>query len=513
MRHTTSILLIGLSLSLSAQFNPQAGKMTEKFFPDKQIDIPTPAFQKDKGFTNYSELMAFLDEQVKAHEGVISYSFIGESQKGKPIPLVRINTGDDKGKLKIWLQGGLHGNEPASTEGILYLIHQLLNDPSHKEYLEAFSFGIIPMANIDGYEKQNRYAAKRLDLNRDQTKFTAPESRYLKKAFSDFEADIALDFHEYRPFRRDYMRLGDWGVNCPYDVMFLYSGNLNVPEELRNYTRMNFVAAAEAAMDEEGYTHHNYFSSAKYFGEIQLNEGSVNSRSSATSYALSNCISTLVEVRGVGLGRTSYKRRTHITYSVARAYLEFAVNHQAEVSAMLSSSRSTNLSEVVVESEREKRGTMVSMIDNYEYEIIEMGFMVNDSWKSTAIFTRPAPRAYLILPGHELLIERLKLLGLEVEKLEDEKTLKVQSFQVVEYFRDVKVYEGVHRQQVQTELLEKDVKLPKGTSIVYMDQARRGLAAEVLEPEATNSFVSFSVLPTKMGDELPVYRLLSDKDL
>ena len=31
-----------------------------------------------------------------------------------------------------------------------------------------------------------------------------PESNYLKKAFSNFGAEVAIDFHEYRPFRKEY---------------------------------------------------------------------------------------------------------------------------------------------------------------------------------------------------------------------------------------------------------------------------------------------------------------------
>ena len=42
------------------------------------------------------------------------------------------------------------------------------------------------MANIDGYESHDRYAANGLDLNRDQTKLMAKESVSLKQAFSDF---------------------------------------------------------------------------------------------------------------------------------------------------------------------------------------------------------------------------------------------------------------------------------------------------------------------------------------
>ena len=46
--------------------------------------------------------------------------------------------------------------------------------------------------------------------------------------------DVSVDFHEYTPFRKDYAKLGTFGIANIYDVMFLYSGNLvangsNVP--------------------------------------------------------------------------------------------------------------------------------------------------------------------------------------------------------------------------------------------------------------------------------------------
>lgn len=513
MRSRITITLLLAFLSVQAQFNPQPKEITEKFFPEMEMDIPTPAFQKEKGFTKYTEMMSFLNSLVSQYPDLISYRFIGESQKGKQIPMVSITKGEKGDKLKFWMQGGLHGNEPASTEGILYFIYQLLNAPDHEKYLSAFEFGIIPMANIDGYEKQDRYAANGLDLNRDQTKFTAPESVFLKQAFSDFQADIAMDFHEYRPFRRDYMQLGEWGVNSPYDVMFLYSGNLNVPMALRKYTKENFVSAAANKMEAEGFTHHDYFSASKYYGETQLNEGSVNTRSSATSYALSNCISTLVEVRGVALGRTSFKRRTYITYSVGMAYLTYAFNNDKEVRKVLQQAAQDADRDIVVTSEKIKRGDSIPMIDNYAHEMTSVDLVVNDSWLSIPEMTRKRPQAYLILPGNEELTKRLGLLGIEVKDLDAARQVSVEAYTVTDYFRDVREYEGVHRQKIKTSVDVKEVNIPKGTSIVYLNQARANLAVEVLEPEALNSFVSFSVLPTGLGEELPVYRYMSDEDL
>lgn len=510
----TRLTLISLVFVICAfAQNPQSKKATEKWFPEKEIEMKTPAFNKDKGFTNYEELIAFLDALVKNHPEKISYSFIGKSQKGKDIPLVKMTSGNANGKLKFWIQAGLHGNEPASTEGILYLMTELLSNAENAGLLQNIELAIVPMANIDGYEKQDRYAANGLDLNRDQTKFTAPESVVLKQAFSAFNADVAMDFHEYRPYRRDYMKLGDWGINSPYDVMFLYSGNQNVPRDLRVYTKENFVQTAKDKMTELGFRNHDYFSSGKYYGEIQLNRGSLNSRSSATSYALANCISTLVEVRGVGIGRTSFKRRCFITYSVALSYLNFANQNKDEVLTMIQKVRGKNGAEVVVLSEKDKTAETVEMLDNYSNEMLNMEFVVNDAWASQATLSRVRPKAYLILPGNEKAIENLKILGLEIETLSGQQTLNVEAFTVSEYFKDALVYEGVHRQEVTTQVSAKKIDFPAGTSIVYLEQDKGNIAAEVLEPEGENSFVSFNVLSTSLEAELPVYRYMQQNKI
>ena len=76
-------LLVFLNLivfPIYGQFNPQNDEITKKFFPDSVLEIHTPAFSK-KGFTNYDDMMLYLNKLVAEHPNEISLSFIGESQK------------------------------------------------------------------------------------------------------------------------------------------------------------------------------------------------------------------------------------------------------------------------------------------------------------------------------------------------------------------------------------------------------------------------------------------------
>jgi hypothetical protein len=41
-----------------------------------------------------------------------------------------------------------------------------------------------------------------------------------------------------------------------------------------------------------------------------------------------------------------------------------------------------------------------------------------------------------------------------------------------------------------------------------MNQSNANMAMEVLEPEVKNSFITFEVIKTEQGAELPIYRLV-----
>ncbi|NJN50255.1 MAG: hypothetical protein HC798_03605 [Polaribacter sp.] len=237
------------------------------------------------------------------------------------------------------MQGGLHGDELGSTEGMLYLAKKILADENYNKLLDDIELAIIPMANIDGYLKENRYSKNGLDLNRDQTKLMAPETLVLKKALVNFNPEVVIDFHEYRPYRRDYAMIGDFGVTGYHDVMFLYSGNYNIPRNIRDITNNVFVANARNELDGYQLTTYPYYTSDDYKGNVVFNQGSISSRSSATNNALSNTISILVEVRGVGLGKKSYNRRVFSTFITAISFLKTAIENKLKIKEELSKSQ------------------------------------------------------------------------------------------------------------------------------------------------------------------------------
>ncbi len=507
MKRFNRLLWLVPAFLLMSQFNPQSTRITEKFFPEKE-DLPevTPALKKTKGFTNYEELTAFLKDLCARFPEKISLSYIGNTKKGLAIPLVQLKSKATGPKVKVWMQGGLHGDEPASTEALLYLVHQLLHDPAQTALLDKIDLAVLPMANIDGYLKQTRNNAENLDLNRDQTKLMAAESALYKQAFAAFQPQVALDFHEYRPYRRDFAKMSSFGVTSAYDVMFLYSGNLNVPASLRQFTQEVFLEPTRALLSQHQLTHHDYVSTDTYQGEIHFNQGSNNARSSATNFALQNTVSTLVEVRGVGIGRTSFKRRIFTGYLIAKSYLDIAAAQAAAVHQAIATANSSS-EPVTVTSKKHIYVGPLEFIDLEKTERIQLDVTLRDAWQSKATLTRPRPAAYLIESNQTELIAKIKAYGLQVEQLTADKSYEIDQFTVQNYERMVQKYEKMNQQEVSTSSIKISKNFPAGTYYIPVNQRAANILFELLEPEAPNSFVSFGVLATQAGAVLPIYRV------
>lgn len=80
------------------------------------------------------------------------------SEEGKTFPYVYLSTspnasaaGYDTGKLKVWIQGSVHGNEPAGDEATLALLGAMnANATWAATFLEAMDIIVLPRYNPDG---------------------------------------------------------------------------------------------------------------------------------------------------------------------------------------------------------------------------------------------------------------------------------------------------------------------------------------------------------------------------
>jgi predicted deacylase len=154
------------------------------------------------GTTRYAPMVARLhalldyDQAQGAHR--MALTSIGQSVEGRQICMVTLHGGPKK----IFFLCRQHGHEPASTEGALAFLDQLLHAAPGSALdgeLQQVTVYIVPMANPDGAEAFRRHNAHNVDLNRDWIAQTQPETRAWVRAIKAIHPDLFADQHELYP--------------------------------------------------------------------------------------------------------------------------------------------------------------------------------------------------------------------------------------------------------------------------------------------------------------------------
>lgn len=110
-----------------------------------------------------------------------------------------IEFGNGPKKILMWSQ--MHGNESTTTKAVLDLLEFIVtdqNDDFKNSVMELCTLKIILVLNPDGLNNYTRVNAKEVDLNRDASNLTQPESKILRRVFEDFEPEYGFNLHDQR---------------------------------------------------------------------------------------------------------------------------------------------------------------------------------------------------------------------------------------------------------------------------------------------------------------------------
>lgn len=507
MKSILTILALSIAVTAAGQ---QTKKVTERWFPEPQgVVIDVPGLSKKSGVTSYKEMTQYIVNLAAEHPDMISLDVMGQTQKGREIYLVTVKKNDGNAdKLRIFLTGRIHGDEPSGTEALLWLTHELAKNPDVGYLLDKIDFYIMPMINVDGAEAFERRTANKIDPNRDQSKLDTPEAVAYHKAANLVKQDIAVDFHEYQPVKSLYSHLYQSSlVGVPWDIMFLYSGNPNVPAAIRNTVDDLFIPALENVMTDNGLTWYTYFSPVDDPKGLTLNIGGSSPRSTSNAMALRNSISLLMETRGIGLGSTSMLRRVWSAYLGALTVAKTAYDNEDLVRNVISEAIADR-SDIAVKFSPKKIDSMpIRFLDVVKGDTINIAMRASLGNDQTVTMTRPLPDFYYVLPSEQKALDVLTNMGIETAVLDEPTTVEAQYYTVTKSVTSNEDVGGVLPVGVTTKMDSKQVTFPVGTIIVPTDQRNVRSATVLLEPESSNGFVNFRVVDSAVGQELPIYRV------
>ncbi len=115
-------------------------------------------------------------------------------------------------KNRVLIEGGLHGNELATTEFVEWLSQRLARGegPLVKFVKSGVQFDFLPSANPDGVAQQQRSNGRGVNLNRNfavlwgmsrenpgSSSFSEPETKALRRLFKNRTYTLAVDVHGY----------------------------------------------------------------------------------------------------------------------------------------------------------------------------------------------------------------------------------------------------------------------------------------------------------------------------
>ena len=151
--------------------------------------------------TSYAQMTMEL-HAAATQSPCVSLASLGQSARGrKDLWLVRI--ADPKvppqSTVRIMVLCRQHGDEPASTEAALKLIHGLTagHDPRLQSDLKQVSLYLVPMVNPDGADAMTRRNGAGADLNRDWGVFSQPETKAVAQAARLIRPQIIVDAHNW----------------------------------------------------------------------------------------------------------------------------------------------------------------------------------------------------------------------------------------------------------------------------------------------------------------------------
>ncbi len=167
--------------------------------------------------SRYEDVVAFLNALAEAAPQTIHLTTFGKTVEGRSLPLAVVGapaaTADAvrrTGKLRVYIQGNIHGGEVEGKESAQILLRDLA-EGKHADWLRSVVLLMAPIYNADGNERigpKNRGAqngpiegsgqrpnAQDYDLNRDHVKLDSPEARALVKLWNEYDPQVGIDLH------------------------------------------------------------------------------------------------------------------------------------------------------------------------------------------------------------------------------------------------------------------------------------------------------------------------------
>ena len=507
------------------------------FLYAQEAESPLTAAERSdfRETTRYDEVLSFLTEVTGRHPDMHLTS-MGTSSEGRSIPLVVVGRVDDgspesvraSGKTRIYVQGGIHAGEISGKEALLVLLRELAGG-EHRHWADSVVLLIAPLYNPDGNERVSptnrrgqhgpvegmgqRANAMGLDLNRDQMKLDAPESRALVRLYTEYDPHLSVDLHTTN------------GSHHGYHLTYAPPLTPSTPPEIDEFLRDSWLPYVTRGVKEQtGWDMYFYGGARPARGDQEAGWFTFSHQPRYVSNYIG--LRSRFGILGEVYSYASFEERIQASYWFTEEILEFAHRNSAEIQQRTAraDSRSivgdslgvravvqrsdepvTILMGDVIEEENPVSGQRMLLRTDTQTptEMYEFGTFRPTEWETV-------PPAYFIPPELEQVAELLSAHGVKTIMVHQAPAgVEVESFQIDSVSTSEREYQGHQAQEVWGSYGQPRAgALAPGTLMVPMDQPLARVAFTLLEPRSDDGLVAWGLISDLIGQgqEYPILR-------
>ena len=507
------LTLLSSAVPAQAQFDPSKVWVEPPAiaarFPDPPVSYATPGFRAGRtDFASHAEVLAFLDELARQSPHV-RIEHLGPSQQGRDMPLVLLADQGrfDPARPTVMVIGQQHGNEPAGGEAVLALAQQFASGPQ-AALLQKVNLVLVPRANPDGAERFTRVTANGIDVNRDHLLLRTPEARLLAAATLRYRPQVVLDLHEFTVGGR---WIDKFGSAMKYDALLQPATVGNLDPLIAATAQRDYVDAVQAAFTQAGLQGFVYHTTSGGKGEDRtVSMGGVQPDTGRNVSALHQAVSLLLEVRGVGLGRAHFARRVHTQVLAATTVIETAARQGPALLGLTTqagqrASAAACHGDLVVEAWQTPTRQRLEFLDARTGE----DKAVDVDWRSADTLrianARPRPCGYLLAASEGQAVQRLQMLGVRVERIDNAAPWSVERYEILSQTDGQRqdgrgvIADGEAIRAFKVRPRTGRAVMPPGSFYVSLAQPLSPLISAALEPDSQNSYAANHLL--EIGDD------------
>lgn len=495
-----SLVLILFSLQLMAQNN------------DKYL---TP-YEKGNGnqTATYAETIAYFKMLDNSFE-TIQMVPMGLTDSGEPLHIVIFDPQKNfdfkaihKNRAVLLLNNGIHPGEPDGIDATMMLYRDLatgkLKAPDNTVIVN------IPIYNIGGALNRNSHTranqngpesygfrgnARNYDLNRDFLKSDTKNSRSFAEIFQKVNPDVFIDNHVSN------------GADYQYTFTYIATHHQKLGGELGPYFKNDMLPAILADMKKHGTEATPYVNIHDQKPDGGFEQFMDYPRYSTGYASMFNTIGSMPETHML----KDYAPRVKVTYDYMVASIVYIEKNYKKIKQL----RADNLKNY----QPGMKYTLLWELDKTKVTQLEfLGY--EGDYKTSEISGKPRlyydrskpfkknvpyyqeyspvkevtiPEAYIVPKSWWNAIELLNLNGVDMQPLDRDMEIEVESYRITDYKTSSNAYEGHYpHNSTKVSVKTEKVQFHKGDFIISTKQPNVKYLLETLEPEAPDSYFNWN---------------------